>query len=755
VIARVATEISLNKFFDYEVPPEMEASISVGSRVKIPFNNREILGYVIELIEQSPETAAKSPELLPLTESRHKLKSILEIVGDQSLITPKIKDLALWMAAYYCCTVEVALRSLLPEVVRREQEGWKKQLYVRYNPDAPDPEKLTQRQQEVLAFIQQHGELPLTDLIEQLSCSTEIVRKIERTGKISIASLKVLRDPYSNVRILPTTALNLNEEQSLCLRQITQAMDSEDHSRTKPFLLFGVTGSGKTEIYLQAIAHALEKGQGAIVLVPEISLTPQTVERFKSRFAEGPLRSQVAVLHSHLSAGERHDEWHKIRRGDARIVIGARSAIFAPVEPLGIIIVDEEHEHSYKQEESPRYNARDVAVVRAQMEKTAVVLGSATPSMESYYNARQGKYTLLKLSKRVDDIQMPQVAIVNMCSEIRVDRGIPLFSTRLKEAIRCQLGESRQVILFLNRRGYAPQFQCPDCGYVAQCPNCSVSMVYHRRAQLLKCHICGHHVQAPYRCPECNKPDIRYLGAGTERVEETLRKLFPKARIRRMDSDTLRKKEDYRDILNAFGLGEIDILLGTQMITKGLHFPRVTLVGILNADISLHRPDFRASERTFQLITQVAGRAGRGDDEGEVFVQTFTPWAPAILYAKHHDYESFYADEIVSRKELHYPPASRLALLTIKSMDEEKLRLTAQHIRQMLDGELFQSIRPLVINGPVPALLERSQGYYRYHILLRTVKMMALSRKLFELYQSVKCPEGVSFTVDIDPMDLT
>lgn len=733
----------------------MEASISVGNRVRVPFNNRQVLGYVTELIEQTSEKEAESPLLLPTTECPQKLKPILEIIGEQSFITPKVKDLALWMAAYYCCTIEVALRSLLPEVVRREHEGWKKQLVVRYNAEAPEPEKLTPRQQEVLAFIQQQGELPLTDLIEQLSCTAEVVRKIERTGKVSIASLKVLRDPYSNVRILPTTALNLNEEQAPCLEKITQAMDCADHSQTKPFLLFGVTGSGKTEIYLQAIAHALEKGQGAIVLVPEISLTPQTVERFKSRFAEGPLRSQVAVLHSHLSAGERHDEWHKIRRGDARIVIGARSAIFAPVESLGVIIVDEEHEHSYKQEESPRYNARDVAVVRAQIEKTVVVLGSATPSMESYYNAIQGKYTLLKLSKRVDDIQMPQVAIVDMCSEIRVDRGIPLFSTRLKEAIRLQLEESHQVILFLNRRGYATQFQCPDCGYVAECPNCSVSMVYHRRAQLLKCHICGHYVQAPYHCPACNKHDIRYSGAGTERIEETLQKLFPQARIRRMDSDTLKKKEDYRDILTAFGSGKIDILLGTQMITKGLHFPRVTLVGILNADISLHRPDFRASERTFQLITQVAGRAGRGDDEGEVIVQTFTPWAPAILYAKNHDYENFYADEIISRKELHYSPASRLALLTIKSMDEEKLKLTAQHIRQLLDGELFQSIRPLVINGPVPALLERSQGYYRYHILLRTAKMMALSRKLFELYQSVKCPKGVSFMVDIDPMDLS
>ena len=752
MIVRVATEIALNKFFDYEVPPQMERLISIGSRVKIPFGHREVLGYVTEVIEKTTLTAPSGEGMLPGTEVPVKLKRIIKVIGEQNLITPKVMALAVWMAGYYCCSVEVALRSLLPKMVCREQEGWKKQLYVRYNQGVPEPDKLTKRQKEVLDFIQQKRELPLTQLTTEMGCTSDIVRRLEKTGKVTLAPLKVLRDPYANLELIPTQPRKLNPAQETALRQIVSAMDAKDRGQVKPFLLFGVTGSGKTEVYLQAIAHALEKGQGAIVLVPEISLTPQTVERFKARFAEGPLRTQVAVLHSHLSDGERHDEWHKIRKGNARIVIGARSAVFAPVDPLGVIIVDEEHEYSYKQESEPRYNARDVAVVRAQKEDTIVVLGSATPSMESYYNAQKGKYTLLTLPHRVDNIKMPGVRIVNMSSEMRME-GVPQFSTMLKEAIRLRLDEHQQVILFLNRRGYATQLQCPACGYVAYCPYCSVALTYHRRECLLKCHICGYQVKAPYNCPECNEPGIRYKGTGTERVEETLAKLFPSARIRRMDTDTLKKKDDYQKILRDFGLGKIDILLGTQMITKGLHFPRVTLVGIINADISLHRPDFRASERTFQLITQVAGRAGRGNEEGEVIVQTFTPWAPAISYARDHDYVSFYEEEIQHRAELSYPPFGRLVLITILSPNEELLQRVAEELRRQIEtrvpAEALHSLK-----GPVPALLERAEGYYRYHIQIQTRKMSVLSRHLFDICQEFRCPEEVNFTVDVDPVNM-
>ena len=393
------------------------------------------------------------------------------------------------------------------------------------------------------------------------------------------------------------------------------------------FLLHGVTGSGKTEVYLQAIAHALEQGKGAIVLVPEISLTPQTVERFKARFSSGRLQTLVAVLHSHLSTGERHDEWHKIRQGRARIVIGARSAIFAPIEPLGLIVVDEEHEHTYKQEETPRYHARDVAIVRGRMEGATVVLGSATPSMESFYNCIKGKYTLIDLPERADDKKMPVVRIVDMREAARGGKGIPIFSHQLQEAIAQRLEREEQVILFLNRRGYSTSLQCPLCGFVAGCPNCSISLTYHRHERHLCCHVCGHTEPVPPVCPneKCRNPAIRYAGIGTQKVEDTLGKLFPQARVVRMDSDTLKRKEDYRRILGDFRVGKIDILLGTQMIAKGLHFPNVTLVGIIYADLALHQPDFRAGERTFQLLTQVAGRAGPRRHRGRGFCAGLHP----------------------------------------------------------------------------------------------------------------------------------
>jgi len=563
------------------------------------------------------------------------------------------------------------------------------------------------------------------------------------------------------------------------------------------FLLHGVTGSGKTEIYLQAIAHALEQGKGAIVLVPEISLTPQTVERFKARFSSGKLQTLVAVLHSHLSAGERHDEWHKIRQGRARIVIGARSAIFAPVEPLGLIIVDEEHESTYKQEEAPRYHARDVAIMRGQMENAVVVLGSATPSMESFYNCQKGKYTLLGLPERVDNQKMPHVRVVDMrqaASRARGKEGTPIFSNQLKEAIHQRLERGEQTILFLNRRGYSTSLQCPKCGYVAQCPNCSLALTFHRQEQKLCCHICNHVERVPSVCPneKCKNPAIRFAGTGTQKVEETLAKLFPHARIKRMDADTMKRKDDYRKVLGDFRAGKTDILVGTQMIAKGLHFPNVTLVGIIYADLALHQPDFRAGERTFQLLTQVAGRAGRGDVEGEVFVQAFAPFHPAIQYARRHDFVGFYEQEIEFREQLKYPPVSRVALLTLKGRNEEKVKFSADHLKRELekmlgsavpkvfgtavvsapadDIELFDEgvkqntrgacappknlFRDLIIAGPAPAPLLRAETFYRYQIMLRTRAMSKLSQTLAKIIETLALPDDVTLSVDIDPVNL-
>ncbi len=804
MIARVSLEIALRKEFDYAIPPELAGRVDVGSRVQVPFGARKVLGVVTALAEESAQT---------------KLKPMLKVIGAQTLVTPKVLQLARWIADYYCCAPEIALKSVLPEAVRKEDARWRERLFVRMLPARGELPKLPKRQQEVWTVIEERRELALAELLELTGSTAATVRKLEDRGLVEVAPQITERDPYAREEILPTLPLVLNPAQALALTAIVAAMEGpkaegrrpKAEGRSQPaetggptadrrppastFLLHGVTGSGKTEVYLQAIAHALSQGQGAIVLVPEISLTPQTVERFKARFSSGPQKTLVAVLHSHLSAGERHDEWHKIRQGRARIVIGARSAIFAPVEPLGLVIVDEEHEHTYKQEEAPRYHARDVAIVRGQMEGAVVVLGSATPSLESYYNCKQGKYALLDLPERVDNQKLPHVRVVDMRQAARGGKGPPLFSPQLKEAITQRLERKEQTILFLNRRGYSTSLQCPLCGYVAACPNCSLSLTYHRPEQRLRCHLCGHSEPVPAVCPQpkCKNPAIRFAGTGTQKVEETLGKLFPHARVKRMDADVMKRKDDYRKVLGDFRTGKIDILIGTQMIAKGLHFPNVTLVGIIYADLALHQPDFRAGERTFQLLTQVAGRAGRGDIEGEVFVQAFTPFHPAIQYARRHDFVGFYDQELEFREQLKYPPVSRVALLTLKGRNEEKVKFSAEHVRRELDqlvagrgekeqgrkGEtetstLFDQISPLplsppapppvgspapfrdlIIAGPAPAPLLRAETFYRYQLMLRTRAMSRLSRALAQITTRLVLPEDVTLTVDIDPVSLS
>jgi primosomal protein N' (replication factor Y) len=792
MIARVSLEIALRKEFDYSIPPELAGQIEVGTRVQVPFGKRNIFGTVTALAEESAHT---------------NLKPILKIIGAQTLVTPKVLQLARWISDYYCCAPETALKSVLPEAIRKEKDGWKKQLFVRALTLSGEFPKLPKRQQQVWNILEERREILLTELLELAETTAATVRKLEDRGLVEITSEISERDPYAREHILPTQPIVLNPAQETALKKIKAAMDSQNEAgriknkevaEAKPstFLLHGVTGSGKTEIYLQAIARALEQGKCEIVLVPEISLTPQTVERFKARFSSGKLQTLVAVLHSHLSAGERHDEWHKIRQGRARIVIGARSAIFAPVEPLGLIIVDEEHETSYKQEEAPRYHARDVAIMRGQMENAVVVLGSATPSLESFYNCKKGKYALLELPERVDDQKMPRVRVVDMRQAAAKEKGNLIFSPQLKEAIHQRLEKQEQTILFLNRRGYSTSLQCEKCGYVANCPNCSISLTYHRQEQKLICHICNHVEKVPPVCPnpKCKNPAIRFSGTGTQRVEETLAKLFPNARVRRMDSDTMRRKDDYRKTLGDFRAGKIDILVGTQMIAKGLHFPNVTLVGIIHADSALHQPDFRAGERTFQLLTQVAGRAGRGDVEGEVFVQAFAPFHPAIQYARRHDFAGFYEQEIEFREQLKYPPISRVALLTLKGRNEDKVKFSAEHLKRELEkiigsasasdaaidassiatAELFaegvkQDTRgacapptkrgqnlfsDLIISGPAAAPLARAEQFYRYQIMLRTRAMSKLSQTLAKIVASLALPDDVTLSVDIDPVNL-
>ena len=714
MVARVTLDVAVRREFDYLVPEELERSVHEGTRVKVPFGPREVMGVVTAVLDESPHG---------------NLREIIKTVGGQALVTPPILRLVRWIADYYCCAPEIAMKAVLPDAVRKEEEGWRERLCVRALPQHGEPPKLTKRQEDLWTIVEEWRELPLQELVRLAGTTSATIRKLEDKGLVSIAPQISERDPYAKEHILPTQPLELNAQQATALESIVDSMErlaKRDDDEAKPvgdnvFLLHGVTGSGKTEVYLQAIAYALGQGKGAIVLVPEISLTPQTVERFKARFSQGPQQTLVAVLHSHLSAGERHDEWHKIRQGRARIVIGARSAVFAPVEPLGLVIVDEEHEHSYKQEEAPRYNARDLAVVRGQQEGAAVVLGSATPCMESYHNVQRKKYGLLSLTERVDNIQMPIVRVIDMRSAARKEKGVGIFSPQLREAILQRLEKNEQVMLFLNRRGWSSSLQCPECGFVAECPNCSVSLTYHRAAQQLMCHICGHIETAPKKCPEtkCGNVAIRFSGLGTEKVEAALEKGFPSARVKRMDSDTLKRKEDYRRILGDFRTGKIDILVGTQMIAKGLHFPNVTLVGIIHADLSLHIPDFRAGERTFQLLTQVAGRAGRGDVEGEVYVQSFTPFHPAIQYARRHDYIGFYEQEIEFRQQLNYPPVGRVALLTLRGRSEDRVKFVADHLRREMDT-VAKELGEVVVAGPAPAPLLRAENFYRYQIMLRT-----------------------------------
>src|SRR5882724_4091443 len=457
MIARVSLEIALRKEFDYLIPPGLASQVDVGSRVQVPFGPRKVLGCVTALAEESAHT---------------KLKPIIKVIGAQTLVTPKVLKLARWIADYYCCAPEIALKSVLPEVVRKEKSGWRERLFVRALPVAGELPKLAKRQRQIWNIIEERREMPLQELLELAETTASTIRRLEDKGLVEIANQISERDPYAREQILPTQPLPVNAAQANALEKIKAAMNAE-HSNapsSKTFLLHGVTGSGKTEVYLQAIAHALEQGKGAIVLVPEISLTPQTVERFKARFSSGPQKTLVAVLHSHLSGGERHDEWHKLRQGRARIAIGARSAIFAPVQPLGLIIVDEEHETSYQQEEAPRYHARDVAIVRGQMEEATVVLGSATPSLESFYNCSNGKYALLQMLERADDKKMPVVRVVDMRQAMRKGKILPIFSPQLQEAIARRLERSEQTILFLNRRGYSSALQCPLCGSVAGCP---------------------------------------------------------------------------------------------------------------------------------------------------------------------------------------------------------------------------------------------------------------------------------------------
>ncbi len=738
---RVIIDRAIHRELDYLVPETLADRVGVGSRVRVPFRDKSGLATVVSVLERSE---AKG------------IRPIEAVVGEAPILSEQLLDLARWISTYYCCPIETVMRSLLPQVIRRAEVGWKKQLFVRpvRKIDNAEIEKLRKRAPRQAELLEANSRLETptraADLLRQTSLDSQTLRALVRRGLAELREEAVVRDPHADEQFIATSNLVMNNEQSLALKEVTQTLDSPENAR--PILLHGVTGSGKTEIYLQAIRAALDRGRTAIVLVPEISLTPQTVERFKGRFAEA--QDAVAVLHSHLSEGERHDEWHKIHSGRARIVIGARSAVFAPLKNLGLIVVDEEHETTYKQEEAPRYHARDVAVVRAKIEKCVVVLGSATPSLESYHNTKTGKFRLATLTQRIDEKQMPLMRIVDLRQERRKEKAAAILSEKLRAAIADRLEKREQTILFLNRRGFSTSLLCSNCGEARNCPNCSVALTFHRHPSVagrLSCHLCGHTAAVPKKCPACGKDALIYAGFGTEKVESTVAHIFPKATVRRMDADSMTRKEAYRETLRSFRTGKIDILVGTQMIAKGLHFPNVTLVGIINADLALHLPDFRAGERTFQLLTQVAGRAGRGETSGEVFVQTYTPFSPSIQFARHHDFAGYFQQELEFRERCDFPPFKHAILITVRSPHEARAKFSAETLVRRLRESLGSEF---ILGDPTPAPLEKLQGQFRFHILIRGEAIMRLSRIVRETLDKLPFPEDVTVAVDVDPYQL-
>ncbi|MGJ8643462.1 MAG: replication restart helicase PriA [Luteolibacter sp.] len=739
MIARVLIDGPSELVFDYAIPADLP--VVEGCRVRVPIRQKSTSGTVLS-VNPPPE------------QSEFAMREIQSLIDPEPLITPVLLKVARWISNYYGSSIESVIRSILPEAVRTEDNSAKTRR-IAIALENPDPEaiaKLEKRapKQFLILTLLQRAEkrtLPTTELGDN---SAPSLKSLESKGLITISTEEVRRDPEASDEIIPSAPLTLNDQQQEAFELISKALIT-DHSAlgtetAKPFLLLGVTGSGKTEVYLQAAQAALDLNKTVLVLVPEIALTPQTVRRFKARFSH--LTDQVAVLHSNLSQGERFDEWHRIRKGTARIVIGARSAVFAPLPDLGLIVIDEEHESTYKQENVPRYQARDVAVLRAAFEKCAIVLGSATPSLESWQNTQNGKYQLLRLDKRADAHSMPLVRVIDMRLEKQKQKGqTPILSDRLRTALEQRLEKGEQSILFLNRRGFARSLQCHGCGHTCECPHCAVALTYHRTDERLVCHVCGHQSIVPRKCPECKSPGINLQGYGTQKVEEVLQKVLPEARFARIDADAMRRKNTLKDLLRKFKSQKIDILIGTQMIAKGLHFPNVTLVGILNADLGLHVPDFRAGERTFQLITQVAGRAGRGELEGEVIVQTFTPHSPSIQFARKHDFDGYAEQEMEMRHQFRFPPFAHCGVLTARSTHERRAEFTLQTLHVRLKEDLPQGIS---LGEVLPSPLIRSHDQFRFQITLRSTKARPLTNHIQSILQKTTLPEDVTVVFDMD-----
>lgn len=789
--------------FTYLVPENLNEQLAVGMRVEVPFGNgnRHVQGFVLA-IEPMAATV--------LDETNVQLKELVAVLDLKPVLNTEMLALADYMKEKTFAFKITCLQTMLPSVMRADYQKYiyltddlseelQDQLFygleeiswdqaqergllpqlmalrkqqkvdiryevttrnkvkmVRFIQAAKEFEQLEEirlglrkgakKKEQLLYYLQRLGTEKVTAVKEmkELGFSTALLNEAAKNGWLTFIEKEAYRDPFANQTFEKTTALSLNAEQQVAVETILQSVQ-EQQSQT--YLLEGITGSGKTEVYLQVIAEVLNQGKTAIMLVPEISLTPQMVQRFKSRFGE-----HVAVMHSGLSQGEKYDEWRKIERGEAEVVVGARSAIFAPIENIGVIIIDEEHEASYKQEETPRYHARDLAIWRSEYHHCPVVLGSATPSLESRARAQKNVYQRLRLTQRANQAAtLPTIDVVDMRQEVE-NGNVSSFSMSLQEKLQERLEKNEQSVLLLNRRGYSSFVMCRDCGYVLPCPNCDISLTLHMDSKTMKCHYCGHEERIPYRCPNCGQDKIRYYGTGTQKVEEELQTLLPDSRILRMDVDTTRRKGAHEKILRTFGEGQADILLGTQMIAKGLDFPNVTLVGVLNADTALNLPDFRSSERTFQLLTQVSGRAGRAEKPGEVIIQSFNPEHYAIQLAKAQDYEDFYTKEMYIRHRGDYPPYYFTVQITASHPEENE---AAKQMFQIAT-KLKQGLSPqAILLGPTPNAIMRVNNRYFYQVIIKYKQEPMLQPLLKEILTDTQraTARGLKLSIDAEPMN--
>lgn len=729
--ASLAFPIPVDRLFTYEVPPILRGEITLGMRVKARFRNRVIIGFVVAFVEKPP---------------LKKINPILEIVDPDPLLTDKILKLTRWMADYYYSSWGESLDMALPGGVKRYSKGKVETLVELETRDSEkvklmiaEVETRSPKGARVLRTLQE-APLPLRiqALANQLKITTGPIQSLIKKGFLRVTKQNVTLDPYEGMEVEEDREITFTEEQRVAFEEISRSLREKDFGVS---LLHGVTGSGKTEIYLRSIAQILKEGKGAIVLIPEISLTPQNMKRFKSRFGD-----QVAVLHSGLTDSQRYHQWHFIRKQEARVVIGPRSAIFAPVENLGLVVVDEEHETSFKEHSSPRYHGRDVAIMRAHLENAHVILGSATPSLVTYQNAKKDKYTLLRLDKRATPNPLPEVEVVDMKKEYEECRGLVIISRRLKFLMELTLKEKNQIILFLNRRGFSTFIVCQRCGYILKCKHCDITLTFHKKSHRAICHYCGYDCAAPRECTECLTSTLKYMGLGTEKIEEHLIKIFPEARISRLDSDTMHK--GYVQTLESFQKGDLDILVGTQIIAKGLDFPRVTLVGVISADVGLHMPDFYATERTFQLLTQVAGRAGRGEILGRVVIQTLVPDHYSIETASRQNYESFVERELVVREKFGYPPFRRLIRIVFQGKNLNEVIQHARKIRQAFPKELDSKIL-----GPVACPISQIKGEFRHQILGKFHTSKEAHQALAALPPAL-LQGKVKVQVDVDPQGM-